>query len=72
MLCPYCNNEMAKGKIYGDRYRPKWTPDGDKTFLADWANCTLAFKNQAGGGFRRYRAEAYVCRKCRKLIADML
>ncbi|MSU02898.1 hypothetical protein FYJ83_15655 [Tissierella sp. DSM 105185] len=27
MICPYCNKDMKKGIIHGDRYKLKWIPD---------------------------------------------
>lgn len=34
MICPYCNREMYKGVIYGDRYKLKWiSQDKDKGIL---------------------------------------
>lgn len=71
MLCPFCNDKMIKGKILGDRYKLKWMPDDEKLILGIWANNSITLGNQTGGLLGRPRVEAFVCRNCRKLIADL-
>lgn len=67
MKCPYCNNEMVLGVIYGARDSIKWIPkDKDKgTILShfvkgikllDWCNS---------------KAEGYYCDKCSKITIDV-
>lgn len=73
MVCPFCNNEMIKGKILGDRQILKWMPDNEKLILGIWANNAITLKNQTGGGMSgRYQVGAFACKNCKKLIADLL
>ena len=37
MKCPYCNEEMIKGFLYGDRYALKWLPENKKLLFGIWA-----------------------------------
>lgn len=37
MKCPYCQEEMIQGYIYGDRYPLKWLPATQKLILGIWA-----------------------------------
>jgi len=39
--CPYCNEEMIIGNIYGDRYILKWLPEDEKLFLGIWAKDSI-------------------------------
>lgn len=69
MKCPYCDDEMTKGYIYGDRYSMKWLPAEKK----------LLFGILAKGGIElgefnwleRPKIETHMCHKCNKLIIDM-
>ena len=70
MLCPFCNCEMTKGKIIGDRYALKWSPDDKKLFMGIWATDSIILENNIVGIGRRY-LEAYACDKCEKLIANI-
>ena len=60
MKCPYCNEEMIKGFIYGDRYKLKWLPEEKKLFLGIWAKGGTELGEDAGIG--RSKVEAYMCR----------
>ena len=65
--CPYCEGEMEKGVINGDRYVLKWMP-GDyngivKSMIAkDKVKLTTLDENYI---------TAYYCRKCQKMIFDV-
>ena len=68
MKCPYCNNEMLLGVIYGVRDSIKWIPkDKDKgailsSFvkgikLLDWCDSKI---------------EGYYCKECNKITINVL
>lgn len=69
MKCPYCNAEMIKGTIYGDRYKLKWLPDTKKLSMGIWA--TGGIELGKGGGFAgRPKVETFMCEACHKFIID--
>ena len=70
MLCPFCNSEMIKGKLLGDRYQLKWMPDNEDLVLGIWAKKAIVLPNQTSGFGRPY-VKAYICKNCRKLITDI-
>ena len=72
MVCPFCNNEMIKGKLLGDRSKLKWVPDDDNQTFGVWVKNAKVLANRTGGIFDRHRVDAYVCENCKKLIADLL
>jgi hypothetical protein len=68
MICPFCNNEMTKGKLLGNVIKIKWIPDGPdvpQTGLSH-VNGEVELKNESR--FGRPYTEAYICRECNKLI----
>jgi hypothetical protein len=69
MECPYCNREMTKGYVYGDRYKLKWLPEDKKLFLGIWANGGVELGQ--GGNIGRARVKSYMCRSCNKIIIDV-
>ena len=69
MKCPYCNGEMIRGFIYGDRVKLKWLPEDKKLLLGLWAIDSIELGQYEGIG--RPRAEAYMCNECNKFIIDM-
>lgn len=70
MICPYCNAEMIKGNILGDRYSLKWMQDNEKLIFGAWAHNAITLGNKRGI-IGRPRVEAFICHKCKKLIADL-
>lgn len=69
MKCPYCDREMAKGNIYGDRYKLKWLPEVKRLFMGIWAKAGIEL-GQRGGLFGRPKVEAFMCNACHKFIID--
>ena len=70
MKCPYCNEEMMKGFVYGDRYTLKWLPEKKGLLFGIWA--IDGIKLGTGGVFSaRPRAEADMCQSCKKILIDM-
>ena len=61
---------MLQGKLLGDRYKLKWMPGDESLTLGIWAKNPVVPKNQTGG-FGRYRAEAFVCKGCKKLVMNL-
>ena len=70
MRCPFCDEEMVKGKILGDRYALEWMPEDQKLFLGIWARNSITLGSHRTAFGRPY-TEAFVCNKCGKLIADL-
>ena len=70
MKCPYCNAEMTKGYIYGDRYTLKWLPEKKNLLFGIWAKDSI--KLGYGGFFAtRAKVEATMCQSCKKFLIDM-
>lgn len=70
MKCPYCNGEMMKGFVYGDRYSLKWLPEKKGLLFGIWA--VDGIKLGTGGVFfARPRVEANMCKSCKKILIDM-
>lgn len=61
MKCPYCQNEMKRGKIRaGGRSIPYWQEDGVRRSLED-------FFGEKG----KLPKESFYCPQCKKIIIDM-
>ena len=71
MVCPYCNEEMIKGKILGNQINLKWIPDGQKVTFFGYKRYDneITLKNSGGGG--RPQTECFMCKQCNKLILDL-
>lgn len=69
MKCPYCQNEMIPGSIYGDRYSLKWMPKGQKLIMGIWAHDPIILSEP--GVLGRPRVNADYCDKCEKMIIDV-
>lgn len=66
MNCPYCNKEMEKGVIHGDRYAIKWIPDeNDKGPLFRWLPKGIILSRWGGT-----TEDVYHCEYCKKLMID--
>lgn len=70
MQCPYCQNEMVKGNIIGDRYQLKWMPEDKKLLLGIWANGSIPL-GKGGGFIGRPKVVSHLCENCKKLIVDL-
>lgn len=68
MKCPYCNEEMIKGAILGDRYKLKWMPEDKKLLLGIFATGGIELGTSSLIG--RPRVETHMCSKCNKFIID--
>ena len=73
MVCPYCSNEMRRGKIIGERGGLVWIPYEKKISLLGFMHDadTKKLKNQKYSFFTFSSAEAYACENCGKLIAEI-
>ena len=72
MICPYCSAEMEKGKILGDRGPLAWVPSGKKAvYWTLFSDNARLLKNQKMPLLRRTNAEAYACRNCGRLVAEI-
>lgn len=67
MKCPYCNEDMIQGYIYGDRYALKWS--SQKLFLGLWVQNAIKLGN-FDDHFSRPRVETYSCNPCKKMIIN--
>ena len=68
MKCPYCNEEMVKGYIYGDRWMLKWLPEEKDLLFGIWAKGGIKLGEETG---IRPSVETYMCRACNKFIIDL-
>nr|WP_122013164.1 PF20097 family protein [Maliibacterium massiliense] len=69
MQCPYCHEEMIKGRILGDRYQLKWMPKDKKLILGLYAHDSIALGY--GGGMGRPEVDADYCPRCKKMLVDV-
>lgn len=69
--CPYCEQEMISGKIYGDRYQLKWMPNTNHLILGTWVKSDYIPVGESGYLVSRPRVEADYCKKCHKMIIDL-
>lgn len=71
MKCPYCENEMTNGKIYGDRYLMKWVPDTERLVAGVFVPLEHIKIGRYNGLFKRISVDAAYCSKCNKMIIDL-
>lgn len=68
MKCPYCEEEMKLGVIYGDRYPLKWIPaEKDKGVLFQWFSKGIKLTDI----FVNDKVESFCCDSCKKIIIDV-
>ncbi|QZY53785.1 PF20097 family protein [Crassaminicella profunda] len=64
--CPYCNNRLVSGFIYGSHYPLTWLPESKKLFLG------MAMGGESIGTFKgRPRVKGYRCEQCNKIIVNL-
>ncbi|MEG0775084.1 PF20097 family protein [Clostridium sp.] len=69
MECPYCNETMEKGVIYGDRYALKWIEESRaEGFMARIFQKGIKLTNP----WMSNKLETYYCSKCKKMIIDVI
>lgn len=67
MICPFCDSEMQRGSILGDRYALKWQPADKAKVLGIWSTGhTIGSK----GLLSRPNIDGYRCADCRKIIVN--
>jgi len=71
MVCPYCNNDMIKGKILGNQIKLKWIPDGQKVSFTGLTKYDDEIVLKNSGGMGRPQTESFMCKQCNKLIVDL-
>ncbi len=68
MKCPYCEVEMEKGIIHGDRYAIKWIEETrDKGAIVNFFQKGVKLTNP----WTSNSIEAYYCKACKKIIIDV-
>ena len=73
MNCPYCESEMIKGALIGDRrMKVRWQNDGEKINLLDKLDKALTEKGciDAHYSLTKFQINAYLCDKCEKIIIN--
>ena len=72
MECPYCKNDMIKGKLLGSQLALKWIPDGQKLTMWGFTHYEgeIILNDSKSGWIRPYK-ESYLCKECKKLISDV-
>lgn len=77
MICPYCSNEMIKGKLLPNRPASfKWRADDEKRLLGIWVTNEIKLEHKYYGAYSDLYSmgtpyiESSVCSECRKIIAD--
>lgn len=71
LKCGYCDKEMAKGFILGDRYSLKWQPEDSKLLGGIWASGDAIELKKNSGLIGRPKTITYLCPDCNKLIIDL-
>ena len=69
--CPYCGQEMISGEIYGGGHVMQWMPDSQQ-LIVGIRKCNCITIGEETRVFGSYRARAYVCLDCEKLIHDLV
>ena len=69
MICPFCQSEMVKGYLYGDRYALKWQAEDSKLIAGIWSAGGIKFKKNSVLG--RPRTESFMCKSCKKMVIDV-
>ena len=71
MKCPWCNNDMISGKLYGDKFPLKWLNEDRRLTLGFLAigGVTVGGYGRLGG-FSRPRAVGHRCLACKKIVID--
>lgn len=69
--CPYCEESLIEGKIYGDRYQMKWMPNHQKLVLGTWVQGDYIPVGTSGFNLIRPHAKADYCKRCEKIIIDL-
>ena len=64
MKCPYCEKEMQKGFILGERYGVRWYPEDSDLWADEKRSVILATPGGAYGA----RTESGYCAECRKVV----
>lgn len=65
--CPFCENILVDGFIYGDRYALKWLPKNKKLFLGLFAVGGIKISDYEQG---RPGVRALNCSNCKKMVID--
>lgn len=71
MKCPYCNEKMVKGYIYGYRYALEWLPAEQNYLLAELRNSQDIIRLEDDLFSVYSRVEAHTCHSCGKIIIDI-
>ncbi|MDN6731872.1 MAG: PF20097 family protein [Atopostipes suicloacalis] len=67
MKCPYCGEEMAEGFVQSAR-NIFWSTQKKKVVFAPSKAEDISIAN----GFNGASKESYFCRKCKKVIIDII
>lgn len=70
MKCPYCNNEMKEGKIFGEGYLMRWMPNSEKLLFGTFVSSNH-IKIGKRGLSKRPHVDAQYCSFCKKMIIDL-
>lgn len=73
MTCPYCNKEMQKGTVSGNRARLQWLPEKKSSDVLEKLDRAMGVTGQieaARYNFAGFQIEAHYCEDCQKLIVD--
>ncbi|MCI9138432.1 hypothetical protein D7X25_31600 [bacterium 1XD42-8] len=70
MKCPYCNQEMENGTIYGNRYKIKFIPRNKKLFAGIWAIDAIPLGERSFIG-RANIPNVKRCKWCEKYLIDV-
>ncbi|MBU5484357.1 hypothetical protein KQI86_08450 [Clostridium sp. MSJ-11] len=67
MKCPYCEGEMKRGFIRGEKYSLKWVPEEKKNaiFLSLVKGIKLSNLYDTDG------VESFCCENCKKILIDI-
>lgn len=73
MKCPFCNNEMENGNLFGDKYKLKWVSATKKLFMGIWAKDSISIDSRTSSQrfYKRTFVVGNICKNCNKIILDI-
>ena len=69
MKCPWCGQEMMRGRLYGDRYSLKWLNHDQRLTLGAFALGAVTVGSPTTF-LSRPHASGYRCAGCKKIVVD--
>lgn len=69
MKCPYCSEEMQKGRIVSGDFRLHWLKEGERNTI--WRYSDKGLRLGEWSWFKAAQTDAFFCEPCGKIIVDL-